>query len=65
MRLAFKDVLLSGGKNAKVDNVSQIESLKNARDRFLVEYRQLAKTTSVKVCIISKFCQLSFSVSNL
>ena len=52
LRLAFKDVLLAGGKNRKVavDKPAEIAALKKSRDNFLKEYRTSAKSISVKVC---------------
>ena len=60
MRLAFKDVLLTGGKSGPVDNAAQMISLQKARDNFLSEYRQSAKSVSVNVHITYNSLLLSF-----
>ena len=60
MRLAFKDVLLIGGRSGPVENVSQMISLQKARDNFLREYRQSAKSVSVKVHITYNSLLLTF-----
>ena len=52
LKLAFKDVLLAGGKNRKVavDKPAEIAALKKSRYNFLKEYRTSAKSISVNVC---------------